>query len=261
MKKLNPAKIVIFLLLIIVIFQWGIITWLAKPKITKKPAPELKLKGKIAIVIDDWGYNQNNLSGIEKIPYPLTIAVLPNLSYSYRVAEYLYNLGKEIILHLPLEPREKYRLEENTVLAGMSEREIRKIVSEDLSSLPFIKGVSSHMGSKATEDASTMRIVFDELKKKNLYFLDSFVTNKSICAGIAGEKGLLFAKRDIFLDNKEESSYIKSQLNKLKKKANKYGQAIGIGHDRKITLQVLKEMMPELEKEGFSFIFVSDLAG
>jgi polysaccharide deacetylase 2 family uncharacterized protein YibQ len=259
MKKFNPTKIVIFLLLIIVIFQWGMITRLLKPRIAKKQPMELK--GKIAIVIDDWGYNQNNLASLKKIPYPLTIAVLPNLSYSYQVSEALHNLGKEIILHLPLEPREKYRLEQNTVLAGMSESQIRKIVSEDLSSLPFVKGVSNHMGSKATEDARTMRIVFDELKKKNLYFLDSFVSTKSICANIAGEKKLLFAKRDIFLDNKEESSYIKSQLNKLKKKATKYGQAIGIGHDKKITLQVLNEMMPELEKEGFSFIFVSDLAG
>jgi polysaccharide deacetylase 2 family uncharacterized protein YibQ len=38
-----------------------------------------------------------------------------------------------------------------------------------------------------------------------------------------------------------------------------YGQAIGIGHDRKITLEVLKEVMPSIEKEGYKFVFVSEL--
>ncbi len=46
---------------------------------------------------------------------------------------------------------------------------------------------------------------------------------------------------------------------KLKNLSRKHGLAIGIGHDRKTTLEVLREAMPELEKEGFKFVFVSEL--
>jgi polysaccharide deacetylase 2 family uncharacterized protein YibQ len=42
-------------------------------------------------------------------------------------------------------------------------------------------------------------------------------------------------------------------------RARIHGQAIGIGHNQKITLEVLKEAMPELEKEGYKFVYVSDL--
>jgi hypothetical protein len=70
---------------------------------------------------------------------------------------------------------------------------------------------------------------------------------------------IAFANRDVFLDNREEPEYIMGQINKLKNIAKVYGRAIGIGHDRKVTLEVLKGAMPELEKEGYKFVFVSEL--
>lgn len=61
--------------------------------------------------------------------------------------------------------------------------------------------------------------------------------------------GIGFAKRDIFLDNKPEAEYILGQIKKLKSKARTYGYAVGIGHDHRLTLQVLKEVLPQLEKK------------
>jgi polysaccharide deacetylase 2 family uncharacterized protein YibQ len=116
------------------------------------------------------------------------------------------------------------------------------------------------MGSKVTRDKRIMAIVFKELKKRGLYFLDSFVIPESICADLADKMQIPFAERDIFLDTKKkEYEYIKKQVSKLKAKANLEGQAIGIGHDHKVTLEVLAELMPEIEKEGYKFVFVSEL--
>jgi len=142
----------------------------------------------------------------------------------------------------------------------MDKEEIEYIVDQDISSLRFIKGVSNHMGSLATEDARTMEVVFKLLKKRGLYFLDSVVTPKSICGVLARKMGLRFAKRDVFLDNVEDPAYIKKQISKLKIKARSHGQAVGIGHDRRVTLEVLAEVIPELKKEGYKFVFVSELA-
>jgi hypothetical protein len=99
-----------------------------------------------------------------------------------------------------------------------------------------------------------------EIKKHDLYFLDSFVTANSVCAPLAKKFGLKFAKRDVFLDNQNNPEYIKNQLGELKKIANRQGLAVGIGHDRKNTLLVLKETLPELAKEGYKFVFVSEIA-
>jgi len=256
MKKESGYKIAIGVLVLIIILEWVFI--ITRPKILPPKIP-VAIKGKIAIVIDDWGYNLNNLHMLEHIKHPLTCSILPNLSYSRSVAKELHGRGVQIILHLPMEPHEKYRLEENTILTAMDEATIRSIIERDLASVIYAKGVSNHMGSRATEEPRTMEIIFKELKKRRLYFLDSVVSSASICSELARKTGLGFAKRGVFLDNTEESGYIRQQIYKLKTKAGLYGHAIGIGHDRKTTLEVLREIMPQLEKEGYRFVFVSEL--
>jgi hypothetical protein len=232
-------------------------SWRKRPK--KIIAPPIPIKGRIAIVIDDWGYNLNGLAIAGQIKYPLTVSVLPHLNYSSQVAGQLHQQGCQILLHLPLEPYEKFRLEQQTIMTSMDEKTIREIIKQDLINVPYVKGVSNHMGSKATQDLRIMTIVFKELKRRKLYFLDNIVSSKSACPDLARKMHLGLAKRDIFLDNKEDRLYIKGQIYKLKTLAKLRGQAIGVGHDRRVTLEVLKEIMPELEKEGYKFVFISDL--
>lgn len=261
MKDNRNYKIIIAILSVVIILEAIVIIGRAKlPPKPKKPKPAVMIKGKIAIVLDDWGYNLNNLGILDNIKLPLTCAVLPDLPYSSTIAQEAHIKGFEVILHLPMEPHEKYRLEKNTILTDMDEERITAILNQDLSSMVYAKGVSNHMGSRATEDIRTMGAIFRELKKRRIYFLDSFVTNKSICSNLALRFGLGFAKRDVFLDNKNDPEYILRQIYTLKLKAKSKGGVIGIGHDRKVTLEVLAKIMPQLEKEGYRFVFVSDLA-
>jgi polysaccharide deacetylase 2 family uncharacterized protein YibQ len=258
MQKVLKYKIAVVVLSLIIVLQYFFIIT-GRPKKAVR-APEAYLKGRIAIVLDDWGYNLNNMDLVEGIKYPITASVLPGLTYSEAISDELHARGFEIILHLPLEPQEKYRLEKNTIMVSQDEGVIRAILTDDLSKVKFVKGVSNHMGSLATQDPKVMRVIFRELKRRNLFFLDSFASPRSICAELAAETGLPFAKRNIFLDNKSDPGYIREQIHRLKMRARIKGSAIGIGHDRRNTLQVLKEVMPQIEKEGYKFVFVSELA-
>jgi hypothetical protein len=152
------------------------------------------------------------------------------------------------------------RLEQNTITSDMDEVKIRQIFNQDFNSIFHARGVSNHMGSRVTDDPRVMEVIFAEMKKKSLYFFDSLVSKKSICEELSRKMGVAFAKRDIFLDNENKAEYIKGQIAKLKFKAKIRGYAIGVGHDRKATLEVLREIMPQLEKEGYRFVFVSELA-
>lgn len=260
-------SLVISALLVVIILQWIYIARTHRPEKPSKEAirPEPKppvtqaVKGRIAIVLDDWGYNLNNLGLIEEIRYPVTLAVLPNLAFSERIAKELNARGFEVILHLPMEPREKKRLEKNTVMVSMSREKLGDILDDDLAAVPFARGVSNHMGSLATRDNATMEALFRELKKRRLYFLDSYVSSGNTGLEAARKVNLRYARRDVFLDNRLEASYIRRQVQQLKMKAKMRGEAIGIGHDRRATLEVLKEMMPQLAKEGYRFVFVSEL--
>ena len=259
-RKVNRKQLAIIILVAIVVFELIVIAILFKRPTVKKDT-KAPPKGKIAIVLDDWGYNLKNINYLKNITYPLTLAILPNLMYSKEIAKKVKGKNTEVVLHLPLEPHpyESMGLELATIKTNMSKNKIRRLLAQSIKSVPCIKGVSNHMGSKATEDKELMRIIFHELKKRRLYFLDSVVTDKSICEKVAGEIRLKFIQRDVFLDNKQERRYIKHQLNELVEAAQRDGLAVGIGHDKKITLEVLEEEMPKIEKKGFVFVFLSDL--
>jgi hypothetical protein len=172
----------------------------AAPTVAKPPIElPAKEKGKIAIVIDDFGYNKNNVAIFDRIKYPITAAVLPNLSYSKEMSSRLHKRGYEIILHLPMQPHGPEAQEKNTITTSLDDESIKNIVEKDLNALSYAKGVSNHMGSLATEDPRLMGVVYRELNDKHLYFLDSYVTPKTICSTLAEEMHIAFAQRDILI--------------------------------------------------------------
>jgi len=253
----NRPLIILALIFLLVIFIAIVLTPLYK-KVPRKIKPIIK--GRIAIVIDDWGYHLDNLAIAGGIKQRMTCAVLPGLKNSPEASESLHKSGHEVILHLPMEPKGNLKLEKNTIAINMGRQEMRRILDTDLTEIVFARGVSNHMGSRLTENREQCKIILLEIKKRKLYFLDSFVTAKSVCAPLAKKMGLRFAKRDVFLDNRDDPEYIKAQVRSLKKLAQARGVSVGIGHDRKSTLLVLKEMLPQLAKEGYQFVFVSEIA-
>jgi len=116
------------------------------------------------------------------------------------------------------------------------------------------------MGSQATSDLRTMVPIFKELSRKHLYFLDSFTSSDSVCEDLAQKLKVAFVKRDVFIDNESDPEYIRGQIAKLKSLASARGWAIGIGHDRKNTLDVLREELPKIINEGYELVYVSELA-
>lgn len=233
-------------------------TVVAKPVIVTKPAVAL---GKIAIVIDDWGYNLKNRDFITDNDFHVTLSILPFKEHSTHVAQLAYHKNKDVIIHMPMEPqnKENYGLEENTILASMDKKTVVNLLDGAFAVVPYAKGISNHMGSKATEDTRIMKVVMEYLKAKDLFFLDSLVTSRSVCPGLAKKLHLDFAQRDVFIDNESDAVYIRSQILKLAQRAKQMGIAVGIGHDRPLTIEVLKEMIPELEAEGYRFVNLSEI--
>lgn len=214
-------------------------------------------KGLIAFVIDDWGYNTKNVDLLFEMKRPITISILPNLLYSNEIGEVVRKKGKvyDIILHLPLESKSNRTPESDTIRCNMEKQKILSILERDIKGLPGAIGVSNHQGSKATEDRRTMRIVLSELKKRKLFFLDSLTTPNTVCPEVSREVGLKCTQRDVFLDLTEEKdpkqleSYIRKQIRELASIAIDKGSAIGVGHAKAITLKVIKDSLPELERQ------------
>jgi polysaccharide deacetylase 2 family uncharacterized protein YibQ len=115
------------------------------------------------------------------------------------------------------------------------------------------------MGSKATADRALMKIIFKRIKKKGLFFVDSMTSRFSVSADLAGEMGLSYGKRDVFLDNINTREAITKQIMILAQKARHRGYAVAIGHDRHLTMQVIKDEVPWLEHHGFQIVSIKEL--
>lgn len=231
---------------------------------TTKPTVEIPLMDpnapKVAIVLDDWGYNINNLPALNEIGVPMTLAILPHLRFSAQISSSLAGKNYEIILHMPMEAHNHtIRAEGKTIYTSMTDEDVRETLKGAIASIPNLKGISNHMGSKATEDPRVMKVIMEELQKEKLYFLDSIVTSQSVAEEISRQVGISFAKRSVFLDNHLDAEYIKGQLLKAAEKAERNGSVIAIGHDRGVTLKVIQEVAPKLKEEGIQFVYVSQL--
>ena len=122
----------------------------------------------------------------------------------------------------------------------MDGRAILKVLKDDLRQIPFISGVNNHMGSRLTKNENKMEIVMAELKKRKLYFIDSRTSSDTVAFNVAKKFALHTANRDVFLDNNLSENALKAQIEKLCSLARHKGQAIGIAHPHKTTLNVLK---------------------
>lgn len=222
--------------------------------------PKKEGRPKIAIIIDDIGNSRKNDDAVLSIDAPLTLSVLPLLPGSEKIAEKAASNGKEVMLHLPMEPHDYPQANpgKGALFTNMDDIAIITQLYEDIKSVPGIKGVNNHMGSKFTEDGERMRIVLKQLKEKDLFFIDSKTSPRSRSDKTAREMGIKAAARDIFLDNEQNEGYIAGQIEDLKKIARRRGLAIGIGHPYPETIAALEKAIPKIKKD-FDIVSASEL--
>lgn len=217
--------------------------------------------GRIALIIDDWGYSDAAmLDAFLSLSQPLSFAVIPGLPGSREAAERIRERGRMLLVHLPMEPLEG-RVENNgfTILGRLSEAEIRARIRRSLDAVPGAAGINNHMGSKATVDPRLLSIVMDEIHRAGLFFVDSRTNPQTVAYAWAERERVPTALNDLFLDVRDEDGWIRSKLDNLAQVASRKGQAVGIGHPKPATLEVLRQKLPQLEGLGYRFVPVAEL--
>jgi polysaccharide deacetylase 2 family uncharacterized protein YibQ len=223
--------------------------------------PETALHPKVAIVMDDIGGEDKISQELLRWDLPITFAILPFTPFSKTLAGEAHRRGKEVILHVPMEPRgyPQIRPGEGVLLVEMDEARLLRQLSKDIEAVPYITGVSNHMGSRLMEDSEKMKIIFSELKRRGLFFLDSRTTPQTIGLQIAQSVGLKAMERSVFIDHSSTEEDIKRQLEQLIELSLSKGKAIGIGHPHPSTLKYIKEMIPKMKEKGIEVVPLSEV--
>lgn len=221
----------------------------------------------IVIVIDDAGGSVENTKRYASLPFPITIAVLPKLPKSRACADAVRAMGKEVILHQPMQSvNHNMNPGPGKITSEMSTYEIAEIVKENLLELgPGVKGMNNHEGSDVTANVIKIGAVLEVCAEKGIYFLDSRTTSATQVKQAALERDMesnVIEKAGPYLDNDIDRAKMLERMRETLAYANRHGRAVVIGHvDKsvKILPDLLAEMYPEMKAAGYRFATPSQL--
>ncbi len=229
---------------------WGILP----PCQAQTPSP------RIAIILDDIGYNRSTGERALALPNQVSLAVIPFTPYSHKLASQAQLQGRDVLVHMPMESTDpERRLDQGGITLAQDEAEIRQRVNQAIASLPQAIGMNNHMGSQITIDPVIMGWVMGEVRKTPLFFIDSMTNQKSVAGQTARDYKIPSIRRDVFLDNRTDPDAIDKAFNRLIDIAKRQGHAVGIGHPHGTTLAYLEEKLPQLAQMGIELVPVSML--
>jgi len=216
--------------------------------------------GRLAILIDDMGSDRKAAEAIFALHVPITISVLPFHEHSQEIAQEAGKHACEVMLHLPMQSMANETPEHEELRPGLSQLEVDEAVSKMLETLPQADGVNNHQGSQATANSALMNELMATLRDAGVFYVDSRTTTATVAYETAKREGVRTAFRNVpFLDDVQEKAAVKRQLQIAIRGAKEKGEAIAIGHPHAETLEALREMLPEVKRQGVRLVLVSDL--
>lgn len=225
------------------------------------PAGEGARSARVAIIIDDLGDSLRDGRRVIALPGPVACAILPHTPHARALAQGARDAGKEVMLHLPMEPiGEDYEPGPGVLAHNMGPLEVAYTIDYDLDSVPYVTGINNHMGSRLTAERQPMAAVMRAIARRgNLFFVDSVTTPVSVAAEAARREGIPTLARDVFLDSDPTEAAVEQQLDALLRTARQRGQAVAIAHPHPATLAVLERRLPQLAAQGVELVSPSEL--
>jgi uncharacterized protein len=225
-----------------------------------RPSRNAAASPKLAIILDDVGSDPAAVDQVFDIHYPLTLSVLPLHQHSAAIAAEAHRRGYQVMLHLPMEAIGNDASEPQQLRVGMSSLQVSNDLGGMLGSVPYAVGVNNHQGSLATSNPALMAELMPLLRQRHLFFIDSRTTAATVAFDAAEHDGVPCAFRNVpFLDDVQEAGAIRRQLELAIHGAKEKGEAIAIGHPHPETLQVLREMLPQVQAQGVQLVHASVL--
>jgi polysaccharide deacetylase 2 family uncharacterized protein YibQ len=220
-------------------------------------AASLPPTAKLVLIIDDIGYSAEAGLRAINLPSQITFAVIPHTPHGKALAEAAHLAGRELMLHAPMSNLSGTELGEGGLTLQQSEEEFLQVLSASLADIPYIKGVNNHTGSELTAAVQPMQWVMQELKKRELYFVDSMTTLDSVAGATAAQFMVPSLRRHIFLDNTQTAEAIDFEFKRALALAQEQGYAVAIGHPYPETLAYLETALPLLAASQVEIVPVS----
>jgi len=162
----------------------------------ERPAPRL------ALVVYGFGDDLDEARRWFGLPAPFAVAITPGTKASAAMVRAAREKGREVVLHLPLEPVNYPQLNPGpgTLLVTMKPDHVTGTVRRWLDQAGPVVGVANHMGSLATQDMTLVGAVYRELRRRDLPFIHVQPAAGAVCRPLAAEMGVVYEEPGAVLD-------------------------------------------------------------
>lgn len=169
----------------------------------------------------------------------------------------------EVLLHLPMEPKGYPRANpgKNAILLDLSRIEIEDRITRCLAKVGPVQGVVSRLGSAALNDPDVMRAVLDEMKRRDLPFIDAHGAGPSVVEEVGEETSARTLTVGAALDGSFASpSAVRARLKEIVALAIQRGSLVVTVRPNALVLTVLETERPKLREQGVEIVPASRLA-
>jgi len=218
-------------------------------KVAKNIAPKWPAgHGRLALVLDDVGYDIDALQRLLRLAVPLAVSVLPDAPQATKAATLAKQAHHIVMLHLPMQPEDpSLQMDDYFLHTGMSKAEMQGVFLHDLAQVPYAEGVNNHMGSKLTKMRQPMQQVMQMIRDKGLFFVDSRTSAESVAAQVAEEMGIPWTSRQIFIDHEMKIASMKKAWNRARSCVRKGYECVVIAHPRPMTVAFLENYLTKTD--------------
>jgi len=167
---------------------------------------------RLALVLFGFGDDLDEARRTFDLPLPFAVALAPDVKTSSAMFRAAHEKGREVVLHIPLEPVNYPQLNPGpgALLVTTKPDRVTGTVRRWLDRSGPVVGVANHMGSLATQDMTLMGAVYRELKRRHLPFIHVQPAAGAVCRPLAAEMGVIYDEPDAVLDTEARATTAKA---------------------------------------------------
>ncbi len=196
-------------------------------------------------------------------PVLFSLALRPDRPEATRMAKEVRQENHEVLLHLPMEPKGYPRVDpgKDAILLDLSRIEIEDRIARCLSAIGPVQAVVSRLGSAALNDPDVMRAVLEELKRRDLPFIDSHPSGPSMVEEIGEETGARTLTVGASLDDdKGTAASVRAKIKEIAATAVQRGTLVVMVRPSALVLDMLESELPRIKALGIEVVPISRVA-
>ena len=216
-------------------------------------------KPKIALIITNLGLNRRSTELAITLPKQCALGFLPYTKTLKPLLNKAQSKGHEVYLYLPLQTSNSFESQSKHVLSTtLPPEEIALRLQIILNSHMKYDGVYSNYKEVFTDNIKASMSVFDQIADKNLIFIMGKGRTDKVEKHFKMHNNIIAS--NIVLDEEVDKKSIKVKLEDLAKLAEKNGVALGYSQGFVLSVEMIRDWIPSLQKRGILIVPVSSLS-